>query len=350
MISNTYLQKVDKKTLFGLFIFVSSIVLLELGLRSSDRLKTWTEKNLGFYHSIYAPVSTPHLYILPKEDTLKYSPEEFKFNYWINKDGFVDSRSLACLPKDNTIIFLGDSFTFGVGADKEKNVPFLLETQLSTPLYNAGIPGSDPFYEKKLLDSIFLPAGFNKFIFMCNLSDIYDHVIRGGNERFLKDNKVTYRKGPWIEWFYQRSFIVRAFVHKILKMDFSLLPPSKMKKLKTQAIDELATLFAKMPNEVDLIVIIQPYPSQYSETNQVLNEVLNEAYIQKLDSALTRSAIKTINLGPELNKHLNVDNYLEYSWDLDGHFNAKGYSLLADIIANELTLNYPEFINADTDE
>jgi lysophospholipase L1-like esterase len=49
-------------------------------------------------------------------------------------------------------------------------------------------------------------------------------------------------------------------------------------------------------------------------------------------------------LDPKLKKLLNSDNYLDYSWKLDGHYNAKGYALLGEIIAEELTLNYPEFI------
>ena len=43
-------------------------------------------------------------------------------------------------------------------------------------------------------------------------------------------------------------------------------------------------------------------------------------------------------------KRMNEENYLDYSWELDGHFNAKGDALLSQIIAQEIEKNYPNFI------
>jgi len=320
------------------------LLLLEVLLRSSHRLDTYSEQNFAIYQSAFDASALKKINVWNKTDSIYSVQTEFAFSYLTNSYGLLKRSENACADTSNALVFLGDSFTFGVGADQDSSLPVYLEKQLHQPIINAGIPGSDPFFEKVLVDSIFKPLGYKKYIMMINFSDIYDFVIRGGTERFEQNNSVSYRSAPWIEGAYKHSHLVRAFVHKILGMDYSLLPNKQMKVLKEDAIKAYTALLLSFSKEADCLIVLQPYPRQYANNNTLLYEVLNYTYLEKLDSSLRANDIKTINLDPKLKKLLNSDNYLDYFWELDGHYNAKGYALLGEIIAEELTLNYPEFI------
>lgn len=63
---------------------------------------------------------------------------------------------------------------------------------------------------------------------------------------------------------------------------------------------------------------------------------MNFNYLLELNNNLKLNHIKTINLNDSLSKIINDNNYLDYSWEIDGHYNSKGYFLLSQIIASEL--------------
>lgn len=336
-----------KRTLLILIPLLATILALEFGLRLKVNLKTYSEQNFDLYQSAYSATNLEHLYVWAKNDSIYSQQKEFRFSYLTNDQGLIDQHLLDTCTSKNSIIYLGDSFTFGVGSSQDSNLPACLEKQLPLNIINAGIPGSDPFFETLVLDSFFIDKGFHKAIFMVNLSDIYDFVIRGGNERFIPNNKVKFRAAPWIETPYKYSYVFRAFVHKIMHLDFSLQAPSKMKGLKQEAIVAYTDLFLSINKNVDFVVVLQPYARQYASNNEVLSEVLNYTYLEKLDSSFRANNIKTINLDPSLKNIMGPDNYLDYSWDLDGHYNNKGYELLATLLALKLEEKYPNFIQTE---
>ena len=327
-----------------LFAFVFFVVVLELSIRASGKFRLYSELNFNTYQSPYDTGGQNHLYVWDKNDSIYSQQTEFAYSYQTNAYGLVDQHLIDTCNTENSIIYLGDSFTFGVGADQDSSIPVILENLLTQTIINAGIPGSDPYFELALFDSIYRPKGFQKAIVMVNFSDLYDYILRGNAGRFKANNKVAYRQAPWIEPIYQYSFIVRAFLHGVLQYDYSLKPPKEIQQLKLEGIQAYAELLAQFSEEQDLVVILQPYPKQFRENNTILKEVLNYTYIDKLDSLLQEKGVQTINLKSPISQHLNASTYLTFSWDLDGHYNAKGYELLANIIANELMLKYPEFI------
>lgn len=314
------------------------VLILEIGLRLSGRLKTYSEKSFGVYQSPYAINANSHIYKENPFDTINTTAVEFSYSYIMNDYGLNDKHNLDALNKETTYLYLGDSFTFGAGTPQDSSVPALLTKMNSCTFINAGFSGSDPFFEAKLIDSIFQPLGFSKYIIMVNVSDLYDYIFRGGNERFLPNGKLQFNKAPWWEKLHQHSYIIRAFAHGILKMDFSLLSPKETKKRKEKAINEYTKLFKNLNDNLqsNLIVIVQPYARQYANSNQVLNEVMNFNYLLDLNKSLKFNNIKTINLNDSLSKTINESNYIDYSWEIDGHYNSKGYLLLSQIITSEL--------------
>lgn len=321
--------------LVGLLMFLS---ILEIGLRFSGKLKTYSEKSFNVYQSPYAVNADSHIYKEKPFDTIEIKALEYSYTYYMNNLGLNDKHHLDTLNKENTYLYLGDSFTFGAGTPQDSSVPALLSKMNSCIFINAGFSGSDPFFETMLIDSVFLSAGFRNYIVMVNISDLYDYIFRGGNERFLPNGKLQFNKAPWWEKLHQHSYIVRAFAHGILNMDFTLLPPKIMKQKKDEAVKEYTQLFIKKNKELNgnLIVVIQPYARQYANANHILNEVMNFNYLLELNNNLKLNHIKTINLNDSLSKIINDKNYLNYSWEIDGHYNSKGYLLLSQIIASEL--------------
>lgn len=339
-----------KKYLYLLWGVVAALIILETLLRVMGLFKTYSEINFNTYQSPYSADHASYLYLAEPNDTMTVRQVEFEYTYYTNNLGFYEAGDIETCDSLNKIVFLGDSFVFGVGAPQDSSVVAQLEKKLDIPIINAGFPGSDPFFQSKLIDSIFSKRNCHQFIFMVNFSDLYDYVFRGGFERFKVSKTLQYRRGPKFEKIYKVSFVARAIVHGILKYDYSLLPPSSASALKKESVIAYNELFKQMNEKYNIIVMIQPYPRQFDENSEILSEVLNYSYLEQLHELLKQSGIPTINLNEGLSEQINEMNYLNYSWKLDGHFNAKGYCLLADIIANELTLNHPEFVNADTDE
>ena len=114
-------------------------------------------------------------------------------------------------------LFLGDSFTEGVGGYCGKDMPSQFEdlTSKDTIAINAGIVGSDPFFQTRWYRDTFKSFPHHEVVFVLNDSDLVEFVTRGGNERF-RGESVQYKKGPWFEVVYQYSHTVRAIVHGLL--------------------------------------------------------------------------------------------------------------------------------------
>ena len=329
-------MKKIKIILYLIFSISFIILILEIGLRSTGKLKTYSEKNFGVYQSPYAVNSKGYFFKEKPLDTIYTFQKEFEYTYFLNDLGLNNKLHIKELDNKDSYLFLGDSFTFGVGAPQDSSLPALLSNFVNCNFINAGFSGSDPFYEKKLIDSIFAPQGFHNYIIMLNFSDLYDYIFRGGNERFLKNGTVVYSKAPSWEKIYQHSFIVRAYVHGILKMDFSLLTSKEMKNKKLKAVSAYAELFNEVNENHNLVVILQPYARQYSQGNQIINEVMQYNYLELLEKELINKEITTINLNKDLQQIINKNNYLDYSWKIDGHYNSNGYLLLAETLAKEL--------------
>lgn len=331
-------MKSFKWTIYILISIVLSFSILEIGLRLSGKFKTYTEQNFGYYQSPYGQVHQSHLFKFNPLEKLEYNQKEFSYTYSLNQEGFNDKRNLQnCHPKFTKIV-LGDSFTFGVGAPQDSNMVALLNEKIkldSVYFFNAGIPDSDPFYQKKLITHYFIPKGFKDFVIIVNISDLYDYIFRGGDERFKGNGTVVYKKNPSLEFWYQKFFSIRAFTYVFFNNDYTLLSKKKLIEEKQKAAKAINKMFMELyddlsMNEGNLTIVFHPYPKQYKKNNnKVYQEVLNYIYLNEIYASLQELKIESVNLEPAFSTILNNENYLEYAWEIDGHFNSKGYELYA---------------------
>lgn len=334
------MKKVAYIIFAGLFIFV----FLEIVLRVSGLFRTYTEQNFGYYESPYGQIHKSHLFKFQPSEPLTYSQKEFTYTYQINNDGFNNPKNIVDCQPENTWVVLGDSFLFGVGAAEDNNMVSFLNEMVDNELYfyNAGKPDSDPFYQKKLVEEYFIPKGFKNFIFTVNISDIYDYIFRGGEERFRDNGTVVYRQAPTLEKLYKRFFTIRAFTYVFFNTDYTLLSKKKLIKEKKEAVDAYLQMFEQLNQKIfnnggRLFVVFHPYPSQYQkEHKKVFQEVLNYSYIEDLYISLIELDVKSINLEPHFAEEINYQNYNRYAWKIDGHFKKDGYQLYAKLLLKKL--------------
>lgn len=347
----------------GVFIGVLSVlflVLLEVALRLTGAYKTTTEKAEGKYVSFYgrelpswyyqrepyAGNDVTELHLNAKE--LKKRGMEFYYPIFSNSWGFrgADFDTIADKDKKRFLV-LGDSFVEGVGTPADSTWTKLLQNflqkgEVNTSVYNCGISGSDPFYEYVLLRDKLLLLKPQTVIMSVNYSDLNDVITRGGFERFKPDGTTQYKAAPWFEPYYKRFFIVRLWLHLVLRYDFSLLPPEKLEVETQSALISIADCILKtdslcQANDITFLLVLHPY------LNPLDPFIARQNEIQKIEALLPES-IRTINLfAPMLNK-TDKSNYKQFAYPIDMHFKPKGYQWFAQLVADEIMEKYPELL------
>jgi hypothetical protein len=198
---------------------------------------------------------------------------------------------------------------------------------------NAGVSGSDPFFNFKMLQHIAEIYEVKQAVFMINESDVNDVLCRGGMERFRENGALAFRPSPWWEPCYAYSFVFRLYMHSIYKIGWSLYTPEREFEMKKQAINTLADLFSShivpwaAKRNVKVIVVLQPMRSDAEHTSEI--------YAQMQANFTSINGLKYVDLLPEL-KHLG--NMEQQYWEIDGHFRPIGYANVANIIYEKLML------------
>ena len=324
----------DKVINMQIFVFSLFVILnvVEFGLRKSKLFITYMETRGNCqYHSFYT-TSNKSIYNLPIANRERIiSTSEYNYNRFSNSLGLSEKELKA--EKDTgtiRIIGIGDSFTEGDGTHADSTWMKFLEHNLNNKkleFINAGICGSDPFYEYNLLHDKLLKYKPELVLVAINQSDISDVIIRGGFERFKNNSTVSYNPAPKWEFLYQHIHLVRLIAHKLFKCDDFLLTPSEQKYKAEEALYKIKQVLLAFKtlaenNKFEIIIIFHP----------VKSEILNKKfqYFNTLLDFCKKNNIQYINLIDYFIK-LNLSNSEINSifWKHDGHHNAKGYSFFS---------------------
>lgn len=347
-----------KDYLIILHIIIVGLFIVELSLKYIAKQNlSYTEANGSiFYHS---PFQQPYLenfwykYIEKKKEMYinthkPYSSDiikkvEFSYPHKYNSIGLRDDE-----PEKNnslfTIVGMGDSFTEGVGSPQDSTWPTLLRKNLiekavfnkeKFQILNAGISGSDPVEQYFLLNEKLLVYSPNMVVLAVNNSDISDIILKGGKERW-DGEKLKYRNGPWWEFFYSYSFIVRSVVHSFFQLNHLFMTQKEYnfeveKAVKTiQNIIEDDFLKLSINHDFKLILVFHPMEHELKSGDFELQSLYK--YF------ITQNKIYTINLYEEYKIFLEEKgkNINSIYWKVDGHHNSKGYYLWAKIIAKHI--------------
>lgn len=344
-----------KKTIFLIILFGFTILLAEWAVRWSKVYQTYSEKNFGKYESYYGKTMPTWLHVHSPYTLISVPQAEFLYPVKSNALGLINPDIAS--PKDSLktrIIILGDSFTQGIGAPYDSTMPRLLENLLhqdgltNTEIINAGIVGSDVFFERLLLQNIAPSINPDKVLMVLNYSDLSDYIFRGGSSRFLADGTVQFRKAPNIEKYYRKSHLLRAFLHFVMKYDFTLLDFPTQELQYQEAALEIAKEIAItqqwcVQNKISFLCVIHPYPFGW------VKHVPEYHVMENIKVALQKNQVPFIDLYADFEPNLNTKNYLHYAWEKDGHFNSNGYLLFSQLLKSKIDHHYPAFFELKKD-
>jgi hypothetical protein len=317
-----------------LFVSVSVfLIILELVFIISGYKSTYSEKKDVFYYQTPYSINKGkgQLHLWSRDHNLVSS--EYCYNRKVNSEGLSDNEhTVRKNPNQYRIIGLGDSFTEGDGAHVDSTwLKFLERDLVKYPMkreldfFNAGVCGSDPFFEYLLLKKVLLKYEPDLVLIAINTSDIFDIIARGGMERFQPDGSVKYSNIPFWQPLFAISHLSRL-VFSWLGYDELLLDKDEISMNNANnRIVESINMFYILSEKADfkILVIFHPLKSEIDYGEFGLSQAVNKIKSQKLVDFLDLLEYFRSK------EHIDSTNSANYFWKYDGHHNAKGYELFA---------------------
>ena len=262
-----------------------------------------------------------------REEATEYVREAWQ----TNNEGLKDQNWSMAKTDKCRVIVIGDSFTEGVGASQDSSYTKLLSKKnRSLEIMNAGVSGSDPAFELKLLEMRLFKYHPDIVIMSINKSDIFEFLTRVGIERFSADSTLQFKSAPWWEPLFANSFIVRSFVNGICKLDHNLMSTKDIYKaypVALRQLDEVILQASKECQERNIRFIVNFHPT----SNEVrCNSMECTPVMQKIKS----QGVETFNM-LDYYIHHGIDSAHAglYYWPIDGHHNNRGYAVMAEGLA-----------------
>lgn len=335
--------------LYGLFLLVLLVVTAEAGLRLKGTYKTYSERNHGRYYSEAGKRVDRYLTHEPGQ-VFTRKQREFAYEYRINSLGFRE-RELPVSAGDSIRLFVfGDSFVEGVGAHQDSTWPRALERLLAADypgatVYACGTSGSDVFFNYINLKERLLAYKPTHVLFAVNSSDVNDFNARGGLERFeLAGEWVRYPRGPWFGGLFKYSHLVRYYFVGLRGYGYDLSPPGAQAGREQRAIaaiddclERAAALCAQ--NDLGFLAVTHPAGLELCPGSPDFEPV-----IKRLDAGL-KGKYDRILLTPSMARELYGDRCADYAWPIDGHYNGRGYELLAQHVYDQIWREYPSYFD-----
>lgn len=323
-----------------LFMFILESMLTITGI-----LKTNDEKNTGYYLGPLFTREKERSYYHIWESKLtehELKNDEYTYTFPTNSLGYPDIEWSVPDSSDKKIRIaaLGDSFTEGDGAPYDSSYVKQLEKLLNKHdenyyLMNAGVCGSDPFFNYINLKDRILSYKPNIVLQTLSSHDIYnEQIVRGGLERFNENNKtVSFHSISKKEVIFASSYISRIFF-KLCGYDETFI---KNKHLHDKRLtSELLVLFEQyrdlcQQNNILLFIILRP------DKQEIKNGKYEFDY-SPLRDFFTKNNIHIIDLLPAYTQKFKKENkdYHQFFWEKDGHHNSVGYQLMAECIYEKI--------------
>lgn len=323
------------------------LFVVEATLRyGTPRWATYIERNGGVYESQFAgEPSWFHTYI--PGHPFRDAKTEYTHFREINSLGFTGEEfRVAKTPGEYRILALGDSFTEGVGTSADTTWVKVMEARLReyysgrpVTTLNAGMSGSDPYYEYVALKEKLLPFHPDLVILVINTSDMNELIVRGGNERFQPDGTVSNSTGPSWEPLYALSYLWRAIAHQALDYNFLLIRSRDMPAREREA----ARLIGVALNSVKDVcrahgigLLIISHPHRYEVEQGHYGDL--PPYDELMRRLEREPDLRFVDLLKYYAQHgiITKETAREVYWPLDLHHNTKGYQIMGEAIAKHV--------------
>lgn len=334
-----------KNIKYSTFTLVALLILVEAGFYYGDKERQLTmEELLGLdFYGYSFQKNYGDYYINPdSNETILIKNDEFLHKRTSNEEGIRERQIPEKVEGEKRVLCIGDSFTEGVGTTIDSSWVAVVQEILNKTcpeskitLINAGIGGSDPFFQYKLLVNRLLVYKPDIVVIANNTSDIFDYIERGGFNRFLPNGEVVYRNKPINRPLYNHSFIYRRVVHGLIGFDNTFNYPKERKRMELAAIDSILSAYDAIEylgaqyNFKTVISIIPGY-----------NELKRTAYdFEKYDLLVDdrKYGFDMMNCMRQFYNNNEMEKGPLYYWPKDGHYNGKGYKIVGECMAQYLT-------------
>lgn len=297
------------------------------------------------------------------------------YKVFTDENGYRISGKKREKKKDNSVIFLGDSFTYGLGLNYEKTIVGFLENKnINYQLINLAVPGYSPlilkFKLRKILESGIKPK---KIFYLMDLTDVHDESNRWIEIDEFKypvilDNKIQ-KEIKKIFTFGNNFKMTRLLIYNLnalfrnARKSFNQANFEKLDKNigKTQWGNFTHTPYEKLDKNFwinnDFKIGIKNIKKNVKSISEMAREINSEFYIviypwaetleygekyfswQKFSTRLCQfsGCTKVVNAFPEFKKIKK--NYTFWKKEIyildDLHLNENGNQMLAEIIYKE---------------
>lgn len=336
----------------ALIVIVCVVVLAEIALRIMGTYKVYSEKTRNEYVIGYGETRDSWYYTHTPNKIDTPLNSDFTYERAINSLGLREKEVVAKDTSKKRILVLGDSFAEGVGAPYDSTWPRIMEkllNQVGQPneVIDAGVAGSDVFYEYVLYRDKLKELKPDVIIVSINASDYTDYIYRGGIERFLPDSTVINRPAPWFEPLFHYSHFFRGGWNKINGYNVNGMFVSiddyadifKEANQKFMALLKNFDTLAKQ-NGAKLCVVIHNTPVEIIYPIDV--NLASIAYLSNLNTELNGRGIQSIDVSPTIIAHYKNAKPESYSYLNDMHYTPAGYYYLAQQITDSLTRKFAE--------
>jgi lysophospholipase L1-like esterase len=335
------------------------IVVLELSLRGVGKYANYYEQNGNpNYRSVYSQGGGPRLHVNSPNRTVGWALKEYGHSRETNSLGLSERQiSETKSPTEYRIVALGDSFTEGVGTSYESTWVKVAEKDLAdrspgraVSIINAGISGSDVYFEYVLLREKLLAFAPDLVIVAINNSDVNDIIISGGAERFNGRSKLTVsRHGPKWEWLYGISYVFRHVMHGLFGYSYLLLSPDEAMAEERRAAEKIERCiddFVALARERHFQIMFAFIPHKYEIRAARYLGVFQDVVDHVTQSSTGGNALDLLSYYTT-NKIITRENSDDFYWRIDAHHNARGYEAMGKAIANKVVAShYLDQVNA----
>ncbi len=334
-----YLKKI-------MVFLISSILILglaELIIRKTCLFCNYMESNNITYLSPFSTIPYKgwvHSWEANYEQD--YNRPEFSDSLNQFKTNSLGLRDLEHpLQKDSNefrIVFLGDSFTEGVGAAFQDTYVQQLARQLNTlggkkyRLINGGVSGSDPYFSYRLLTDRLLVLQPDLVVLAFNDTDIDDIIVRGGMDRFQPDNQLAFAPRPRGEWWFSYSHLVRGILLSFFDYDWYGLTPSERIQREKKSANELKQIFLsfkKLAEDHSFLFASFHHPA---DKWAILWNKHKYQGFEEIGAFIQANEIPYFDMTDYIHANYNLteDMVTNWFWEIDMHCNRKGYRVFAE--------------------
>ncbi|RYU95600.1 SGNH/GDSL hydrolase family protein [Emticicia agri] len=265
-----------------------------------------------------------------------FEPSQFSFKhinfdneYSINSKGARDDEASLQKPE---IIFIGDSFTTGIGVNQDETFSSKVEKALQKKTLNIGVPSYGTARESLFLKRFDLDSCKYIVLQYCNNDDNENKAFVDNNFKLNKRSEKDYKDAQiyneLVLHYYPFRYTYSLFAKKLLYTLADLMAKKTTSQPQAKAVTNDPV--------INFFKILQGIQATYPEKKIIVFELglfaTSEEFYKELKKLVETHQLKNVEL-IDTSKFINCDGCY---YSLDFHIKPKGHQLMADTLVNYL--------------